>query len=135
VLLLGVGHEANTTLHLAELVFGVPYRIRKSVTVMEGGKAVRVEYGENDHCCERFRQMDVWLRARRLQSEGPVGHGRARLARSRDVVDVAVEHLRREPLVFLHGSEAACAACDEARASIHAGANPALTTPRDRLRR
>lgn len=120
VLLLGVGHDADTTLHLAELLAGVPYRVPKHCTVLRDGRPVRIEYGENDHCCERFALADGWLRARGLQREGQVGHAHARLARSRDVVDVAVEHLARDPLVFLHPPDAGCAECDEARASVGA---------------
>src|SRR5919199_2232015 len=33
VLLLGVGHDANTTLHLAEILAGAPYRVRKHCTI------------------------------------------------------------------------------------------------------
>ena len=58
---------------------------------------------------------DDWLRARGLQAEGPVGHGRARLAHARDIVGLAVEALRREPTIFLHRPEEGCAECDEAR--------------------
>jgi aminoglycoside 3-N-acetyltransferase len=118
VLLLGVGHDANSTLHLAELIAGVPYRVRKHCTVLEAGKPRRVEYGENDHCCARFALADEWLRARGLQSEGPVASAHARLVRSRDVVACAVEQLRREPLVFLHPSSEGCAECDAARDSV-----------------
>ena len=117
VLLIGVGHDADTTLHLAELLAGVPYRVPRYCTVLRDGRPVRIEYGENDHCCERFTLADEWLRARGLQSEGPVGHAHARLARSRDIVRVALEHLARDPLRFLHPPEAACAECDEARRS------------------
>ncbi|MET0400605.1 MAG: AAC(3)-IV family aminoglycoside N-acetyltransferase [Longimicrobiaceae bacterium] len=118
VLLLGVGHDADTTLHLAELLAGVPYRVPKHVTVMRGGRPVRLDYGENDHCCERFALADGWLRERGLQREGVVGHAAARLARSRDVVRVARERLARDPLVFLHPAGAGCGECDEARASV-----------------
>jgi aminoglycoside 3-N-acetyltransferase len=117
VLLLGVGHDADTTLHLAELLGGVPYRVPKHVTVLRDGRPARVEYAENDHCCERFALADGWLRARGLQREGPVGHALARLVRSRDVVQVALEHLARDPLVFLHPADARCEECDAARAS------------------
>ncbi len=122
VLLLGVGHDADTTLHLAELLGGVPYRVPRHVTVLRGGRPARVEYGENDHCCERFALADGWLRARGLQREGRVGHAAARLARSRDVVAVALEHLARDPLVFLHPADARCEECDAARASAAARA-------------
>jgi aminoglycoside 3-N-acetyltransferase len=117
VLLLGVGHDADTTLHLAELLAGVPYRTPSHCTVLQDGHPLRVDYGENDHCCTRFALADGWLRARRLQSEGCVGHAHARLARSRDIVGVALEHLARDPLLFLHPPSAACAECDEARRS------------------
>lgn len=39
VLLLGVGHDADTTLHLAELLAGVPHRVPKHCTVLQGGCA------------------------------------------------------------------------------------------------
>jgi aminoglycoside N3'-acetyltransferase len=118
VLLVGVGHDADTTIHLAEILAKVPYRVPKYCTVMEGGKPVRIEYGENDHCCARFSSVDGWLGAHRLQAEGPVGHAHSRLVRSRDIVDVVVEELKREPLCFLHPRSAGCGECDEARASI-----------------
>jgi aminoglycoside N3'-acetyltransferase len=120
VLLLGVNHDADTTLHLAELLAGVPYSVPKSCTVLQEGRLVRLEYGENDHCCERFTLADGWLRERGLQSEGPVGHAQARLIRARDIVRVALEHLAREPLLFLHPPSAGCADCDEARKSTAA---------------
>jgi aminoglycoside 3-N-acetyltransferase len=39
VLLLGVGHDADTMLHLAELVAAVPYRVPKHCTVLRFGSA------------------------------------------------------------------------------------------------
>jgi aminoglycoside N3'-acetyltransferase len=120
VLLIGVGHDADTTLHLAELLAGVPYRVPKHCTVLQDGRPVRIDYGENDHCCLRFALADGWLRARALQAEGRVGHAHARLARARDIVAVAVEHLERDPLLFLHSPVAGCSECDAARSSIAA---------------
>jgi aminoglycoside N3'-acetyltransferase len=118
VLLLGVGHDANTTLHLAELLAGVPYGVPKHITVRRDGRPVRVPYRENDHCCLRFGLADGWLRERGLQAEGRVGNADARLVRSRDVVRVALEYLERDPLVFLHQPGAGCDDCDEARSSV-----------------
>jgi aminoglycoside N3'-acetyltransferase len=118
VLLLGVGHDANTTLHLAELMAGVPYGVPSHCTVLCDGQPVRIEYQENDHCCERFALADEWLRERGLQREGRVGHAHARLALSRDIVTVALERLASDPLLFLHPPGAGCAECDEARRGI-----------------
>jgi aminoglycoside N3'-acetyltransferase len=118
VLLLGVGHDADTTLHLAELLAGVPYRVPRHCTVLRDGRPARIDYAENDHCCARFALADGWLRAKALQAEGRVGHAHARLARARDIVGVALERLARDPLVFLHPAGAGCAECDEARESV-----------------
>ena len=117
VLLLGVGHDANTTLHLAELLADVPYRVPRYCTVLQDGRPVRIDYAENDHCCVRFALADEWLRPRGLESEGRVGHAHARLARARDVVRLALDHLADDPLIFLHPPSAACSECDLARQS------------------
>ncbi len=118
VLLLGVGHDANTTLHLAERIAGVPYGIARHCTVARDGIATRIDYLENDHCCARFALADDWLRAGGLQAEGRVGHAHARLMRAKNVVSLALERLAADPLIFLHGPEAGCVECDLARASI-----------------
>jgi aminoglycoside 3-N-acetyltransferase len=118
VLLLGVGHDADTTLHVAELLAGVPYRVLYHVTVLRDGRPVRIDYGENDHCCQRFALADEWLRPLGRQAEGRVGHAHARLIRSRHIVEAAVERLERDPLLFLHDASEGCAECDRARASL-----------------
>lgn len=121
VLLLGVGHDANTTLHLAELLASVPYRTESWCTVLENGRPVQIRYGENDHCCARFALADEWLRGAGRQSEGQVGHAHARLADSRDIVALAIERLVADPLLFLHPLESGCSECAEARQSVSAG--------------
>ncbi|HJU69278.1 MAG TPA: AAC(3)-IV family aminoglycoside N-acetyltransferase [Gemmatimonadaceae bacterium] len=118
VLLLGVGHDSNTTIHLAEVLGGAPYRVPKHITHRVDGRVVQIDYGENDHCCQRFTLADAWLRERGLQREGPAGHGQARLIRSRDVVEVVVEQVRRDPVVFLHPRGSTCEECEAAWRSI-----------------
>jgi aminoglycoside 3-N-acetyltransferase len=100
VLLLGVGHDADTTLHFAESLAKVPYR-------------------ETDHCCQGFARADEWLRARGLQREGTVGRGHARLVRAHDVVRVVVAELRRDPFALLaHAADGGCDDCAQAWASV-----------------
>jgi aminoglycoside N3'-acetyltransferase len=117
VLMLGIGHDANTTIHLAEFLAGVRYRRPKSVMIIDAGQLARRFYDEIDHCCARFNLVDHWLDAERGQHRGPVGHGEARLARSRDVVATVISRLRADETVFLH-EPGIDAECDEARESI-----------------
>ena len=123
ILMLGVGHDANTTVHLAEALEGVRYHRQKFATIMQGGQAVRCCYNEIDHCCDKFTLVDQWLDAEERQRRGRVGHGEARLAGSREVVEVVRARLRADETVFLH-EPGVDIECDEARASI--GNQPAV---------
>jgi len=117
ILLLGVGHDANTTIHLAESLAGVRYRRPKTATIIQAGRPTRYCYSEIDHCCENFNLVDQWLDAEGGQRRGRVGHGQARLARSRHVVATVSARLRANETVFLH-EPGIDVECDEARASI-----------------
>jgi aminoglycoside 3-N-acetyltransferase len=115
VLLLGVGHDANTTAHLAENMAGVRYRLPYYSTILTNGQPTRHPYGEVDHCCQNFNLLDEWLGHQ--QRRGIVGHAEARLTRSRDIVEAALSRLRENETVFLH-TAGSCGECDEARASL-----------------
>lgn len=117
VLLLGVGHDANTTIHLAEWLAGVRYRRRKYVVILKEGQPCRVDYAEIDHCCENFNLVDGWLSTANLQWRGRIGQADARVIKSRDIVRVVTEQIQRNETVFLHpfGVDEEC---DEARASL-----------------
>lgn len=117
VLLLGIGHDANTTVHLAENMAGMRYLRPKHLTVLREGAPARYEYEELDHCCENFAKLDEWLEEKGQQRRGSVGHAEARLMRSRDVVETALLRLRQEETVFLH-VPGACGECDEAHAAM-----------------
>ncbi|MFE8595493.1 AAC(3) family N-acetyltransferase [Archangium violaceum] len=118
VLLLGVSHSEDTTLHLAEAIAGVPYSIEHPCVVEVDGSARTVMIPETDHCCRGFNRVEAPLRARALQHEGFVGHAQARLCDSRAIVSVALELLASNPLVFLCPPEEHCEECDAARASV-----------------
>ncbi len=117
VLLLGVGHDANTTIHLAENLAGVRYRCEKYLTILKDGKPTRFEYREIDHCCQNFALVDGWLDERGLQKRGKVGRAEARLIRSRDIVEVVTERLKENETTFLH-PKGFDEECDDARASL-----------------
>jgi len=117
ILLLGVGHDANTTIHLGESMAGVRYRRPKTLTIVRHGVATVFDYAEIDHCCANFALVDGWLDARGLQHHGRVGPAEARLMNSRDVIAVVVPRLRENETAFLH-EPGVDIECDEARASI-----------------
>lgn len=102
VLLLGVGHDANTTIHLCENLAGVRYRRAKYITVLKDGKPTRFDYREIDHCCQNFALVDGWLDEEQLQRRGKIGNGEIRLMRSRDIVNVVTSHLEQDKTLFLH---------------------------------
>lgn len=120
VLLLGAAQDGNTTIHLAEWLAGVRYRLPKSLTLVQDGRPTRFEYREIDHCCVKFELVDPWLDADRRQRRGRVGHGEARLARSRDIVEAVAARIREDETVFLH-APGVDSECDEARMSIPRG--------------
>ena len=117
ILLLGIGHEANTTMHLAENMAGVRYHLPSRAMIMINGSPRLIDYAEVDHCCLNFAKMDNWLSAEGVQKIGKIGYAHARLVTARDIVETATSRLRENETVFLH-SPGVCNECDEARASI-----------------
>ncbi|MCH7861290.1 MAG: AAC(3)-VI family aminoglycoside N-acetyltransferase, partial [Proteobacteria bacterium] len=61
---------------------------------------------------------NAWLSAEGLLREGRVGHAEARLMDAEDLVRIAAEKVRADPLLFLHGAEEGWEECDEARESL-----------------
>jgi len=118
ILLLGVGHSENTSLHLAEALAHVPYAVEHPCVVLVDGVARTLMIAETDHCCERFRLVDAWLRERGLQQEGKVGRAHGRLCDARSLVSIACEQLTADPLIFLCPLEDHCEQCTAAHASI-----------------
>ncbi|NUP12663.1 MAG: AAC(3) family N-acetyltransferase [Polyangiaceae bacterium] len=120
VLLLGVTYGECTTLHVAESIANVPYSIEHPCVVEVDGVAESVMIPETDHCCRGFHKVDGWLGDRGLHHKGKVGNADATLADARDIVSVALDHLARQPLVFLCEPGAGCEECDLARSSVPA---------------
>jgi aminoglycoside 3-N-acetyltransferase len=117
VLLLGVGQDTNTTIHLCENMAGVRYRRDKHITILKEGKPTRFEYREIDHCCQNFSFVDGWLNNRGLQNHGRVGNAEARLIRSHDIVNIVTEYLKDNETIFLH-PKGVDDECDEAWMSL-----------------
>lgn len=118
ILLLGVDHSANTSIHLAENMCNAPYRIMDRVLVQENGQTRPVEFAEVNHCCRNFVKVAPHLSMRGQLVVGKVGQATAQLMRSRHLVDLACELMADDAYYFLHppGECPYDGECDEARA-------------------
>ena len=117
MLLLGVDHTANTTIHLGEYMRRARYRRKKYVTLLKEGRLSRFDYTEIDHCCQNFSLVDGWLESEGLQRREPGGPRGGELVRSSDVIRVVTEKIQQNETVFLHpfGVDEEC---DDARLSL-----------------
>jgi aminoglycoside 3-N-acetyltransferase len=97
VLLLGVGHANNTSLHLAEARAEFPGKKTRSQgsPMLVEGRRQWVEYAELDLDDSDFEQLGRDFAATGREYVGRIGAGTARLMRQRHLVDFAVDWLGR----------------------------------------
>jgi aminoglycoside 3-N-acetyltransferase len=92
ILLIGVGQEVNSSLHLAEIWADVPY-IHRSATVKTGPDRWSAMQGSPE-CSEGFGKIESLLRQARLMRRGYIGNAPSQLMRQREVVSMAVALLK-----------------------------------------
>lgn len=91
VLMLGVGHEVNTSLHLAESRADFDKRtIEHSAPVMEEGRRVRVTYEDIERRSGDFAELGADFEEQVGLTEGDIGAATAKLIDQRPLVDFAV---------------------------------------------
>jgi aminoglycoside 3-N-acetyltransferase len=95
VLLLGVGHERNTSLHLAEYRSDVRPLITESGPVLVDGRRQWASWDDIDVDSTDFAAIGADFEGTGAVRLGPVGHGTARLMSQREVVDFATAWLAR----------------------------------------
>jgi aminoglycoside 3-N-acetyltransferase len=92
VLLVGVGHAVNTSLHLAEYRADVPKeRVRHGAPILEDGQRVRVTYERVATSTEDFPDVGAAFERDVGLTEGSVGDATAKLASQPALVDYAVD--------------------------------------------
>src|SRR5690606_9219939 len=99
VLLLGVGHGNNTSLHLAEYRADFPGKrvIENGAPVMIDGRREWVTFRDVDINDEDFPRIgEAFERETGAARIGPVGRGTARLMPQRELVDFAVRLMEKE---------------------------------------
>ena len=99
ILLLGVGHGNNTSLHLAEYRAAWPGRekhLRLEGRVVRAGRVESVSFVDVNGTSEDFERLGAeYEEAGGAVTAGPVGRGTGRLLRMRPIVDFAVGWIER----------------------------------------
>lgn len=101
VLLLGVSHANNTSLHLAEYRSDVPNKpwTRHGSPVTVGGERRWVWYDDLEDGSDDFEQIGEAFATSGHEHRGPVAAGTGRLCRVRDVVDFGVRWMNEHRVV------------------------------------
>lgn len=117
VLLLGVEHDADTTIHLAESLLEMPHLFilpdRYPQAEPGGGRSWRA-VKKTTKCSDGFLKVQPHLDAAKVVQQARVGDAAVQLLRSRDIVRVTCELLARDPLALLC-DDTECVHCPASR--------------------
>ncbi len=92
VLLLGVGHATDTSLHLGEYRAEIPKETTaSSAPVLRDGERIRVEYTDIETRTDDFDDLGTDFEREVGSTEGRVGAATAKLVDQRELVDFATE--------------------------------------------
>lgn len=120
VLLLGVDQDRNTTLHTAEALAEAPYLDDvEGAYTNDKGNAVTIGVRAMAGPHRDFIGLDRLFRERGIMSVGRIGGAVCRLMDGRQMVETALEAIRRDPAAVLCGNPA-CGDCVMQRGRIKA---------------
>lgn len=122
VLLLGVGHDRSTTIHVGEFHADAPYldipfdpAWPTDAEVVTGDQTRYVSYDRFPGCSRAFGLIEPHLRARRAIHDGRVGLADAQLVEGTAVIEETVALLARDEAALLC-ADAGCYRCSRGRA-------------------
>ncbi len=126
VLLLGVEHDANTTVHLAESLLDMPH-----LEILPDRYPARDERGERvfrpvrktTKCSDGFLKLTPVVDAAGIARRGQTGECVSQLMRSQDLVRVATQLFRRDPTALLC-DDPECVHCPASRRTLAAWTPP-----------
>lgn len=97
VLLIGVGYDKNTSLHLADVRADYPgkHTVTEHSAVLENGKRVWKSYETLYVDGEDFTQIGEAFEAQHRVAKAPLGNSRIVLMKQRELVDFAVEWIEK----------------------------------------
>ena len=134
IFLLGVGQEVNSIIHLAEFLADVPYLYTcerpdfpHTARLKWDGYEKEITLAPSPGCSEGFEKIEPVLRNRGIIKDGKIGKARCQLMKARDIVDVSVELLTKNPEALLC-DDGACYSCREKMKSIYKSAGYAANS-------
>lgn len=119
ILLCGVDHTANSALHVAERLAGLPYRDQTAKTTRRTGGEIETVEVNRVHCSRGFESAGAVASRLGLESVGTVGDATVRLVEGPELLSLVVSLLGEEP-GFLLCDRPDCERCAYARRRLHA---------------
>ena len=120
VVLLGVDHTANSAIHVAEKLAGVPYRDQtRRVYVADATDGARDVTTNAVHGSDGFGKFEPLARAAGIVRDGRLGEASVQLLAGRALLELAVESLKHSPGLLLCDGPS-CERCSYARKRISA---------------
>ncbi|MEA1965099.1 MAG: AAC(3) family N-acetyltransferase [Candidatus Aerophobetes bacterium] len=125
-LLLGVGHNVNSTIHTAEVYAELSYLYtvkdspdfpEQAIVKTPAEEMIKVDLPPFPTCSEGFWKLEPVMRDRGKIRYGKVGQAHSQLMKSQDVIDTASSLLREDPGALLC-DEPECYPCNEKRKVI-----------------
>ncbi|AJQ59616.1 AAC(3) family N-acetyltransferase [Bacillus thuringiensis] len=96
VLLIGVGYDSNTSVHLSEVRTGACELIQVGAPIIENGERVWKEFVEMNYESEKFVEIGVEFERKGTVKNGKIGNATCRLMKQRDIVDFGTEWFRKK---------------------------------------
>ncbi len=93
VLLIGVGHDKNTSLHLSEYRSGVRQRVMQGAPVMENGERIWRQYADIEMDSDEFTAIGEDFEKEKGMKTGVVGSADCRVMGVRELVDYGTQWL------------------------------------------
>ena len=131
VLLVGVGHVADSSVHVGEFLADAPYldipvdpSRPRELTIHVGTEQYRYAPVRFSGCSKAFGAVEWPLRARGAVRDAFVGRALAQLVDGKDVVEATASAVRADPTCLLC-TDPACYRCTHARARLSEPTLPA----------
>lgn len=116
ILLVGVDHTANSTIHVAEKLAGVPYRDQTREAAVVDGEAELVTVN-SAHCSRGFEKLTTVLERTDVTADGQVGEAGVRLLDGPAFLELSTDVLADHPGLLLC-DDPDCERCAYARHTI-----------------